>query len=113
MGHRENQRGVLAQHPVHLAEHPVEVVDGVEGVGAEDQVDAVGPDERQIGQVTLVELDLHVLLVDAPPQVGEAIGGRVDGDRVGALLGEGDRALGAAAKLEDAFALDVAAEPQL
>ena len=96
-----------------LTEHPVEVVDRVEGVGAERQVDAVRPHEGDVGQVAVVELDLHLVLVRLAAEIGEALGRGVDGNDVGPLPGKGDRGLDGAAQFEDALALDVAAQLEL
>ena len=97
-----------------LAEHPVQVVDVTEGVGREHQVDGVSPQECQVGQIALAQLDAHILPFAQPSGEGQLLGGEVDPDGGGALLGEGDRALGApAAQLEHPFSLEVAEQPQL
>src|SRR5205085_12150125 len=60
------------------------------------------------------QLDLHALLVGQLAGVCELLGGEVDADCDGALLGEGDRALRtAASELEHPLALDVAAEAEV
>ena len=46
---------------MHLAEDAVEVVHEAEGLGREHQVDAVRPQEREVGEVTVVQLHLDVL----------------------------------------------------
>ena len=61
MGQAEDQRSAHLEHPVHLTEDPVEVLDISEGVGREDQVDGVGSQEGQVGQITLAQLDADFL----------------------------------------------------
>ena len=99
---------------MHLAEHPVEILDVAEGVGREDQVDRVGPQEGQVGEVAVAELDLDLLALAQPAGERQLLGREVDADGGGALLGEGDRALGAAAaELEHPLALEVAEQAEV
>ena len=49
----EDERGAEAQHPVHLAQDPVEVLDLGERVRAEHQVDGVGAQEGEVAAVPL------------------------------------------------------------
>jgi hypothetical protein len=99
---------------VHRAEHPAQVLDVAEGVGGEDEIDRVGPHERQVGEVTVAELDAHLLALAEPAGKGELLAREVDPDRRRPGLGERNRALRpAAAELEDALALQVAEQAQL
>ena len=95
------------QHPVDLAEHPVDVVDRAEAPDGQHGVDGVGPDEGQLGERGVVELDPHLLALAGGPGLGHLVGGRVDADDLGALPGERDGVVaGAAAEVEDALAVD-------
>ena len=96
------------QHPVDLAEHPVDVLHRREAPHRHDRVDRVGPDERQLGERRVVELHLHALALARGAGVGDLVGRLVDGDHLGALLGQRDGVVaGAAPEVEDALALDV------
>ena len=66
----ENTSGASgSEHTVHLAEDTVEVGDGAQRVDADGGVDRVGPHEREVGEVALVQLDLHVLPLGEPAGV--------------------------------------------
>ena len=71
VGERDHERALGAQHPVHLAEHAPEVLGAGERPHADGGVDGVGPEEGQLGERRLVQLDLDVGGVD-----GGAGGGR-------------------------------------
>ena len=57
-----------------LAEDTVEVRDQPEGVGREHHVDAFGPQEHQLGQVALVQLDPDLLPLRQPLGPGQLLG---------------------------------------
>ena len=61
-----------------LTEHPIEVGDGGERVRAQHHVDRVGPHERELGEVAVVELDLDVGALDG----ARAVEALVDGSTV-------------------------------
>ena len=100
------------QHPVDLAEHAVDVVDGHETPDRQRGVDGVGTDERQLGQWGVVDLQADLLSVAGRSRFGHLVGRLVDADHLGSLPGEGDRVVaGAAAEVEDPLAVDVAQKP--
>ena len=90
MGERADEGGAGAQHAVHLAQHAVEVVEPSELVDREGGIDGVGPYERQLGEVAVVELELDLVGVGQVAGGLEAVEVRVDHDDVSALGGEGD-----------------------
>ena len=114
VGYGEHEVALRMQHAVHLAEDAVDVVDAGQREHAEGGVERVGPHERQLGQIALVQLDLDLGLVGGRPGRLDAGQGRVDADDPGALPGEGDQ-LGARADPEDEDppAVDVAEQPEL
>jgi hypothetical protein len=102
-----------AQHPVDLAEHAVDVVHGDQPPHGQHRVDGVGPDEGELGEGSVVQLDLHLLALAGGAGVGDLIGGLVDPDDLRALAGQRDRVVtGTAAEVEHALAVHVAEELQ-
>src|SRR5262249_19422199 len=82
--------------------------------GRECQIDRVGPQERQIGDVALVELDLHLVLVRELAREVVVSGRTVERDHVRALVRERHRVLAAPrTEVEDPLPVDVAAQPQV
>lgn len=71
----EHERELGAEHPVDLAEHAVEVRDVGQRGTVHHQVDGVGPYERQLGEVALVQLDLDLLVVGGRPHRGRGVAG--------------------------------------
>ncbi len=111
----ETTKGWLAlQHAVHLAQQPAEVVDVGQGVVGDHQRRRTAGDEAEVGQVALMALDADLGPGGGAAQVGDRLGRRVDGDRLGAGEGEGDRVLLAAdPELDRPLAIaDVAAQTQ-
>ena len=76
VGERQHERVLGAQHAVDLAEHAVDVVDGREAPHRQHGVDGVGPDERQLGERGVVELDAAPPRARRPP--GRRRSGRTD-----------------------------------
>ena len=108
VGHRQHERVLGLEHAVDLPEHPVDVVHRRQAPHRDDRVDRVGPDEGQLGERRVVQLDLHLLALARGAGVGHLVGRLVDGDHLGALLGQRDGVVpGAAAEVEDPLALHV------
>ena len=83
-------------------------------VHANHEVDGVGAQEREIGEVALVPVDPHLGRMVTFAGDREALVGPVDADHHRSLLGQRDRdRTGSAPELEHALALEVAEEPQL
>ena len=103
---RQDERHLGPQHAVHLPEHPVDVLDGRQAHGREGAVDRVGPQEGQLGQRGVVQLDLHALAVGGGAGIGDLVGRLVDADDLRPLAGQRDGVVAApAAEVEDALAL--------
>ena len=97
-----------------LAEDPGQVVDLGERHRAVDSVDRVGPEERQVRQVGVVQLHPDLGLVGSPAGDGEVVRRRVDADHLRPVRGEVDGVVAdAAAEVDDAAALDRAEQAQL
>jgi hypothetical protein len=111
----ENTNGTIgAQHPVDLAEHPVDVVHRGQPVGRHRGVDGVGPHEGQLGQRAVVGLDPHALPFGPVAGLGEVGRLVVHGDDPGTGLGQRHRARpGAAAEVQEAAAGHLAEQPEL
>ena len=108
VGHRQHERVLRLEHPVDLAEHPVEVVHRCEAPRREDRVDRVGADEGQLGEGRVVELHLHVLALTGGTGIGHLVGRLVDADHLGTVLGQRDGVVaGTAAEVEDPRAVHV------
>ena len=58
-GSDEHERVLGLEHAVDLAEHPVDVLHRRQAPHGHDGVDRVGPDEGQLGEGRVVQLDLH------------------------------------------------------
>jgi len=58
---REHEWPVRLQHALHLAEQPGRVLDLGDRVRAERGVDRFGAEEREVGEVALAPLDLHLV----------------------------------------------------
>lgn len=112
MGERAHEGGAGAQHPVDLAQHAVEVVEASELVDRQRGVDRVGPHEGQLGEVAVVQLELHLVGVGQPSCGLEAVVVGVDDDHVGTLRGEGHRGVATTgAEHQEALALGGAEQP--
>ena len=110
----EHERSVRLQDALHLTEEPRRVVDLGDGVAAERDVDRLGAQEREVGEVTLAPLDLHLGPFRARARLGETRVRPVERDDHRALVGEGDRRrAGAAAQVEHALAAEVAEQLEL
>jgi len=55
VGHGDHEMGAVLEDPVDLAEDPVEVLDEAQGSDREGDVDLVGPDEGEVGELGRVE----------------------------------------------------------
>ena len=114
MGKREDEWRAGLEHAVHLSEDPADVAHVVERPRAEREVDRPRREEREIGEVSLSELELHLFGLGKTTRVRQLFPGVVDPDDLGTVSGEGDGALRAsAAEVEDPFARDVPAQAQL
>ena len=108
----DDERRFGAQYAVDLTEHARDIGHLREGVHRETEVDLVGADEREVGEVAVVELDANVLGLGVVPGDRQAGRRRVDHDDTGALPGERDRvAAVAATELEDAPAVAAPDQP--
>ena len=96
-----------------LAQGAPEVGVVVEGVVGDDEVDGAARREPEIGQLALVALDGHAGRRRRAAQLGDAIGVGVEGDRLGARLGQGDGVAGDAELDDPPAAADVAEQVQL
>ena len=95
-----------AQDAVHLAEEAAEVGHRPERLAAERDVDRVGPQERQVGQVARLQLEPDLCDLGRGTSGRDAIRGAVDADDRRALPGEADRGVTRPApELEHALAL--------
>ena len=81
-GGARRRRAPAPQHAVHLPEDAVEVVDEAEGPGREHQVDAVRPQEGEVGEVTVVQLDLDALALAEAASERQLLARRIDADGV-------------------------------
>ena len=114
VGEREHQRGVLLQHAVDLTEHPVEVFDVPERVRREHEIDRLATNEREVGEVAVMQLDLDTLPFAQTPSVRDLRCGEVDADRDRSLLRERDRRLGTTtAEIEHPLAAQVAQQAEV
>ena len=68
---------------VHLAQQAGQVVDAVERVRGDDDVDRAAGGEAEVGEVALVALDAHLGALGRGAQVGDRLGRRIEGDRLG------------------------------
>jgi hypothetical protein len=111
--HRQHERGARLEDPVHLAHRAVEVGFVVERVVRHHDVDRAAGGEAEVGQVAVVALDGDLRRRRRAAQVGDAVGIRIEGDRLRTRLREGDRVAGDA-QLDDAPPpRDVAEQVQL
>ena len=111
VGERQHEGHLRPEDAMDLPEHPVDVLHRREAERREGPVDRVGPQEGQLGQRGVVELDLHPLALAGSARVGDLVGGLVDPDDLRTLAGQGDGVVaGAAAEVEDPLALDRAEE---
>ena len=102
------------QHPVDLAEEPVQVVHAGQGEHAERAVERVGPHEGQLGQVALVQLDLDLGRVGrGPGRLDPVSEGSTPMTRAPWRARVTSLGAGADAEHEQAPALDVAEQAQL
>ncbi len=109
MRQRHQKHAVGPQHPVHLAKHPAEVVLPGHRVDRHAQVDAVRPDERQVGEIRLMEFHPNLGLVGQRSRAPQPGGGGLDRNHPGAGAGHGDGAGATAdAQLEHPATLEVA-----
>ena len=110
----EDERRVVTQDAVDLAEEAREVVDLADRVGAERDVDRVGAEEREVGEVAAVPLDPHLGACRALARDLDLVGGRVDRDDGRALTGERDRGLARSApEVEHPLAAHVTEQAEL
>jgi hypothetical protein len=101
----QNEGTFRLEDPVDRTQHPAEVLDVVEGGGAEHELDRLGGDERQLAQVALVEVDVGAGAGGQGARRRQLFAGRVDGDDPGAQPGEGHGRLPRpAAEVEDPLA---------
>ncbi len=94
MVHRQHERGARLEHPVHLAQRAAEVVIVVEAVVGEHEVDRAARGEPEVGQLALVALDGHARRRRRRPEVGDAIGVRIEGDGLRPTHRQGHRVAG-------------------
>ena len=57
VGERDHERGLGSQDPVHLAQHPAEVLDVVQGAGGHHEIDRCARGEAEVAELAEVELD--------------------------------------------------------
>ena len=90
MGQRAGEGGAGSQHPVDLAQHPIDVGDPAQLEGGQGDIDGISPHEGQLGKVALMEFDPDLM------GLGEITGGLdvaqivIDPDDMGALPGQCD-----------------------
>jgi len=102
MGKAEHQMRSDLEHPVNLAEHPVQILDELKRVRREDQVHRVSAKEGELRHVCVTELDSDLLLGAQLLGVGELGRRGVDPDHRRPSLRKGNGALGTAApELDD------------
>ena len=65
--------GAVPQHAVHLAEQPAQVRDLRQRAVAERDVDRVGAQEREVGEVAGVQLESHFGGFGGRARVGDAV----------------------------------------
>ncbi len=110
---REHERCIGLEHALDLAEHAGGVNDCVDRECAEHEIDRVGAQEGEVGEVAGVPVESDFGFFAAPPPQGEPRFGRVDCDDHRALLRERHRGVPVAApEVEHALAGDVAHESQ-
>ena len=90
----EHERVLGAQHAVDLPEDAVDVVHGRQTPHRQHGVDRVGPDEGQLGERCVVQLDPDLLALAGRACLGHLVRRLVDADHLGALAGQGDRRCG-------------------
>ena len=113
MGERAGQCRPGAQHPVDLTQHTIEIGHPAELEGGQGDVDGVGADEGQLGEIALMQFDPDLM------GLGEIAGGLdvgevgVDPDDMCPLAGQGhDVVAVAGAEDEHPSAIGVAEEAQ-
>jgi hypothetical protein len=110
---REDEGRVGLEHALHLPEEPGRVVDLGDRRRAEHDVDRLGAEEGELGQIADAPLDLHLGLERALARSGEVPVGAVEGDDDRATARERHRGIaGPEAEVEHALASHIADELQ-
>lgn len=112
MGKREHEVAAVAYDSMDLAQDARQVGDERQRRHRQRQVDLIGADERQLGRMTLVELDRHLVAVGETASRGDLGHVGVGGGHPGSPQGQSHRVVaGPAPEHQHSFPVHIADEP--